>query len=305
MIRQQVRLMGNTFTLAADHPSAPMARRAIEQAIAEMQRIEARLTTFDENSETQRINRAAGLAPVSVSDETLALIQRSQHLSALTQGAFDLSYGSLDRRLWNFDRHLTTLPDRKQAQRAVRLIDYRRIEVDATRGTVFLPEKGMRIGFGGIGKGYAADRAAALMQGLGIPRGCVSAAGDLYCWGPPDRPWRIALEVPEQVQQVLGHLDLTNYAVATSGDYEKCVLIDGVRYSHTIDPRSGLPARAMRSVTVIAPRAELADALCTPLMIMGPEVGLHLVNQLPEVAAIIIDPQNRLHHSHHIALSHA
>lgn len=300
MMRQTTRLMGNTFVLWADAARPAQAEQAIEAAIAEMRRIEARLTTFREDSETQQINRMAGLAPIPVSAETYGLVQRSQHLSRLTQGAFDLSYGSLDRRFWNFDQSMTRLPERKQARQAVRLIDYRQIQLNEAQGTVFLARRGMRIGFGGIGKGYAADRAAQLMQAMGIARGCVSASGDLYCWDQHQQPWRIALEWPEAVQQVLGHLDLSNYAVATSGDYEKAVQIDGVRYSHTIDPRTGFPARAMRSVTVLAPRAELADALCTPLMIMGPKVGLHLVNQLPGVEAVIIDPAHRLHLSRQI-----
>ncbi|MEM9986369.1 MAG: FAD:protein FMN transferase [Bacteroidota bacterium] len=304
MMQRQLRLMGNAFTLMADTSDATLGQAALEAAIAEMQRIEARFTTFDEGSETQLINRMAGISPVKVSAEMLALVQRSLYLSRLTQGAFDLSYGSLDRRFWNFDRGMTQLPDRRKARQAVRLINYQHIQVNEARSEIYLARQGMRIGFGGIGKGYAADQAAQVMQEMGVARGCISAAGDLYCWGAAAQPWRVALEVPETVQQHLGHLDLTNYAVATSGDYEKAVTIDGVRYSHTIDPRTGFPARAMRSVTVIAPKAELADALCTPLMIMGPEVGLHLIDQLPHVEAVIIDPHNQLHVSQRIHLSH-
>ncbi len=292
--------MGNTFTFGADHPSVRICTKAIDQAIQEVLRIEGLFTTYHEASETQRINRLAGIAPARVSEEMIGLIQRGKRISQLTQGAFDLSYGSLDKRFWNFDQSMDVLPSKEQAQKAISLIDYRRIEVDTIKQQAFLSSKGMRIGFGGIGKGYAADRAAQVMKKAGIERGFVSASGDIYCWGNHDRNWKIALELPEQVRKVLGDFELNNYAVATSGDYEKCVTIDGVRYSHTIDPKTGFPAKSMKSVTVIAPFAELADALCTPLMIMGPEVGLNMINQVAGVECIIIDQDNNIHFSKNI-----
>ena len=305
MKKVKAKLMGNNFTFGADHPSALVCEKAIDQAIQEVRRIEGLFTTYKEESETQRINSLAGIKPANVSEEMIALILRSKKISQLTQGAFDLSYGSLDKRFWNFDQSMDVLPSKEQAQKAVSLIDYERIEVDAIKQQVFLRSKGMRIGFGGIGKGYAADRAAQLMKNLGVKRGFVSASGDIYCWGNHDRNWKIALELPEQVRKVLGDFELNNYAVATSGDYEKCVTIDGVRYSHTIDPKTGFPAKSMKSVTVIAPFAELADALCTPLMIMGPEVGLNMINQVAGVECIIIDQDHGVHFSKKINKEYA
>ena len=303
MIKHQEKLMGNTFTFGVDHPDAGLGQKAITQAIQEVKRIEALFTTYRPDSETQRINKAAGLRPVTVSAEMIGLILRSQKISQLTQGAFDLSYGSLDKRFWNFDTTLTQLPSKATARAAVARINYKNIVVHPEKHTVFLTQKGMRIGFGGIGKGYAADCAARIMKQLGIQRGFVSASGDLYCWGVGHRPWNIALEVPDALRGILGDFELNNQAVATSGDYEKCVVIDGVHYSHTIDPKTGFPAKSMKSVTVIAPFAELADALCTPLMIMGPKVGLDLINQIPHLACIIIDQHHQIHFSNNIKKS--
>jgi len=297
--------MGNTFTFGADHPSAMVCTKAIDQAIQEVRRIEGLFTTYKDDSETQRINNLAGREPANVSEEMIGLILRGKKISHLTQGAFDLSYGSLERRFWNFDQTLDKLPTKEQAQAATSLINYENIEINSKRKQVFLNKKGMRIGFGGIGKGYAADRAAQLMKKAGIKRGFVSASGDIYCWGSNARHWKIALELPENVKGILGEFELNNYAVATSGDYEKYVTINGVRYSHTIDPRTGFPAKSMKSVTVIAPFAELADALCTPLMIMGAQIGLNMINQVPGVECIIIDQDKSIHFSKNISKEYA
>lgn len=301
-MRHAEKLMGNAFLFCTDHANSILAEKAIAAAVDEVRRIETIFTTFNDNSEVQKINLNAGIQPVKVSLEVIDLIERSQKISRITQGAFDLTYGSLDKAFWNFDQQMTVLPHPLNAAAAVRNIDYTRIEINRENNTVYLPED-VRIGFGGIGKGYAADRASKLMQELGVQRGFVSASGDIFCWGDTDKPWNIALEMHEQVSKLLGEFYLNNYAVATSGDYEKFVEIDGQRYSHTIDPKTGYPAKSMKSVTVIAPFAELADALCTPLMIMGPEVGLHTINQLEGIEAIILDQNNELHTSANIQLS--
>jgi FAD:protein FMN transferase len=260
------------------------------------------LTTYDEGSETNRINRNAGIAPVEVSAETFGLIERSIRISAMTQGAFDISYGSVDKRLWNFDQQMQQLPDKELARKMVRLINYRNILLDRAGATVFLKEKGMRIGFGGIGKGYAAERAKKVMQAGGVDSGIVNASGDLTAWGfqPDGRPWTIGIVRPDIKREIFSYLDITNMALATSGNYEKYVMIGGKRYSHTIDPRTGLPVTGIKSVTIITPNAEIADAMATPVMIMGVRAGLYMINQMKDIEAVIIDDNDKIYTSDHI-----
>ena len=303
--RRVVKLMGNRFELTVVNDNESFAQLLIDQTIEEIQRIEDLLTTFKENSQTNQINNKAGIAPVRVNPEVFDLIQRSIGISQLTQGAFDISYGSIDKRFWNFDTKMTSLPDRELALQSVRLINYRNIILDEKQCTVFLKEKGMRIGFGGIGKGYAADRARNFLQEKKIESGVVNAAGDLVTWGsqPDGRPWTVGIADPNQHRHPFSQLDVSNMAVATSGDYEKFAIINGKRYSHTIDPKTGFPVSGIRSVTITCPTAELADALATPVMVMGVEAGLHLINQMKQVACIIIDDHNRVHTSKNIRIT--
>ena len=296
--------MGNHFELSVVDMDQERAFQWIDAGVQEIQRIEKLLTTFDEDSETNLINRNAGIAPVRVSRETFNLIQRSVRISGITQGAFDISYGSVDKRLWNFDQRMQQLPDKEVARERVSLINYRNIFLDAGGDTVFLKEKGMRIGFGGIGKGYAAERAKWVMQEMGAASGVVNASGDLAAWGyqPDGRPWTIGISNPDAPEKLIGFLNVTDMALATSGNYEKYVWIDGKRYSHTIDPRTGLPVTGVKSVTIICPNAEIADAMATPVMIMGVRAGMDMINQINNLEAIIIDDDNKVYKSNHLRL---
>jgi len=299
--------MGNRFEFTVVLPPEEnvFAEHAIDLAVAEVSRIERLLTTYDEYSQTNQVNNAAGERAVAVDREVFELIERSLRISILTQGAFDISYGSLDKKLWNFDKTMTSLPDPETARNMVRLINYRNIILDHENHTVMLKEKGMRIGFGGIGKGYAAERAKKVMQDAGIKNGIVNAAGDLTTWGfqPDGRPWTIGIAHPDAADQPFSVLEISNAAVATSGNYEKFVMIGGKKYSHTIDPKTGLPVSGIKSVTIVSTNAEIADAMATPVMVMGIEVGLDLINQMAQIACIIIDDHDRLYASKNIKLT--
>src|SRR3954467_15288665 len=301
-VRKPFRLMGNHFEITAIHEDVVFANTGIEAAAEEIRRIERLLTTFKEDSETNLINRNAGITPVEVSDETFGIIERSIKISTVTQGAFDITYGSIDKRLWNFDTTMKALPSNSIARRMVKLIDYRNIILDRTHNTVMLKHEGMRIGFGGIGKGYAAEKAKQVMQQMVINSGVVNASGDLTAWGyqPGGMPWTIGIVKPDGSGEVFSYLNITNMAVATSGNYEKFIMIEGKRYSHTIDPRTGFPVRGIKSVTIITPNAELADAMATPVMIMGIEAGLHMINQMRDIEAVLIDDNNRVYTSKNI-----
>lgn len=294
--------MGNRFEFTVIADSETAGKKAIDAAIAEVKRIEDLLSTFKDTSQTNLINQHTGIKPVKVDRELIELLQRSVKISDITQGAFDISYGSIDKSLWNFDVNMTALPDFEIAHQSVRLINYKNVIIDPTNSTVMLRHEGMRIGFGGIGKGYAADKAKQILQNMGIEHGIVNAAGDLITWGNQSgsKPWTVGIADPDHSDRPFSALNISNMAIATSGNYEKYATINGRRYSHTIDPKTGLPVSGIKSVSIICPSAELADALATPVIVMGAQVGLDMINQLRQVACIIIDDHDRLYTSNNI-----
>ena len=294
--------MGNRFEITVEADTEVKADEFLKMAVNEISRIEAILSTYQPHSETNLINENAGKKPVIVSEETISLIVRSKKISEITQGAFDISYGSIDKRFWNFETKMTTLPDEALAKKNIALIDYRNIEVNLIEKTVFLKNKGMRIGFGGIGKGYAAERAKHLLKNNGVKAGIINASGDLSCWGIPEsgKPWTIGIAHPDFSELPFSTLEVTDLAIATSGNYEKYAMIDGKKYSHTIDPKTGFPIHGIKSVTMISPNAEISDAFATPISIMGIKAGLSLINQMKDIECIIIDDDNQIYYSKNI-----
>ena len=302
LFRKQKKLMGNQFEICVIAENQQLADDQIEVAIKEIQRIEKLLTTFSEESQTNEINRNAGITPVVVDLEVFQLIQRANRISKITQGAFDLSYGSIDKSLWNFDITMKTLPSVEIAKKSVRLINYNNIILDEKNTTVFLKEKGMRIGFGGIGKGYAAEMAKRKLQELGVLNGIVNASGDLCTWGTQTngKQWTVGIADPNEKIKSFAQMNISNKAIATSGNYEKFITINDKKYSHTINPKTGLPITGISSVTIICSNAEIADAMATPVMVMGIEAGLFMVNQIKDLACIIIDDLGEIYTSKNI-----
>ena len=296
------KLMGNRFEISVVSEDEKWANERIESAILEIHRIEQLLTTFKPTSQTNQINVQAGIKPVRVDKEVFELIQRSLKISNLTQGAFDITYGSIDKSLWNFDTKMTSLPDKDTAKNMVKLIDYQKVMLNKNDYSVLLKDVGMRIGFGGIGKGYAAEMAKQLMIREGVKSGVVNASGDLTTWGnqPDGKQWTIGIADPNHKNKTFSSINISNMAVATSGDYEKFVMINDKRYSHTINPKTGLPITGIKSVTIIAPNTELADSLATPVMVMGVKVGLDLINQIKGIACVIIDDNDKMFTSKNI-----
>ena len=303
--KKNLKLMGNRFEISILANEENFANANIDLAVAEISRIEKLLTTFSNDSVTFQINENSGIQPVVVPKEVFDLIFRCQMISKMTQGAFDISYGSIDKKFWNFDLNMTSLPDKDLAKKAVELINYENIILNETDKTVFLKNKGMRIGFGGIGKGYAAECAKKILQQNGIESGIVNAAGDLTAWGYQENgeAWTIGIADPNKKESVFSTFNITNTSVATSGNYEKFVIIDGKKYSHTIDPKTGYPISGIKSVTIIAENAEIADALATPVTVMGIEVGLNFINQIPNIGCIIIDDYDKTYSSKNINIT--
>uniref|UniRef100_UPI0035B2E1DF FAD:protein FMN transferase n=1 Tax=Epilithonimonas sp. TaxID=2894511 RepID=UPI0035B2E1DF len=228
------KLMGNAFEITVVCDDENAANQHIDAAIDEIRRIEKLLTTFSEESQTNLINRNAGIRPVKVNWEIFDLIERSLRISRITDGYFDISYGGIDKSFWNFDREMKELPNPELIKDHLKLVNYQNIILDREMQTVFLKEKGMRIGFGGIGKGYAAEMAKQMLQNRGVTSGIVNASGDLTTWGnqADGKPWTVGIADPDNAKQPISYMNIKDMAVATSGNYEKFVVINGKKYSH-------------------------------------------------------------------------
>ncbi|MFK7936757.1 MAG: FAD:protein FMN transferase [Saprospiraceae bacterium] len=283
-------LMGCGFVLTAIDTNPQRAWDAIRAGVKEINRIETLISSWQESSETSAINRQAGIRPVRVSTELYRLIERSNKISKLTGGAFDIS-GTLARYYWKFDKQERPPLEEEKVLELRDLINYNHIELDPQQQTVFLQKRGMKIGFGGIGKGYAAQRAKEVMQQLGIASGLINASGDLISWGEAlgTAQWEIKIPDPQAHKQSLLKFSIPNGSVVTSGNYENYTQWQGKRYSHIIDPRTGRPVETIKQVSVVCPQPEFADALATGISVLGADLGLHLVNHLNGVECIMID----------------
>ena len=278
-----------------------VANQYLNAAQGEIERIERLISSWDANSQTAEINRQAGIKPVKVAKELYDLIARSIEISKITQGAFDISYAALDP-VWFFDGRMKAVPSESQRLKSVQNIGFKDLVLNAKEQTVYLPKKGMKIGFGAIGKGYAADATKKLMKSLGVSSGIINASGDLTSWGkkPDGTDWQVGISNPENPAKVFSWFPVRDAAVATSGNYEKYVTLEGKQYSHIMDPRTGMPVSGIKSVTVFAPNAELADAFATAVFIMGIDTGIDTISQLPGMSCIIVDAENNIHHSPNI-----
>ena len=296
-------LMGSSFEITVVAEDEDFAKESLAIAKKEIIRIENLISSWDQKSETSRINRNAGIAAVEVSKELFDLIFRAQQISKLSSGAFDLTFAAIDK-LWNFDGRESEMPNPDTLKASVFNIGYQLIELDEESLTVFLPKKGMKIGFGAIGKGYAADRAKQLLVERGVLGGIINASGDMNTWGtkPDGSSWTIGIVNPMNNKKVFSWFSLEHNAVVTSGDYEKFTQINGRRYSHIIDPRTGIPSQGIVSCTIFASKAELADAIATAVFVMGVESGLFLIDQLPDIEAILIDESGIIHRSKNIEI---
>jgi len=301
--KRTVKLMGSRFDITIVANDSIQANKYIDTAIAEISRIEKLISSWDANSQTSEINRNAGIKPVKVDKELFDLIERAIGISKLTDGAFDISYASMDR-IWKFDGSMTKMPSEEEIIASVEKVGYQNIVLDKKNSTVFLKLEAMKIGFGAIGKGYAADKAKSLLISKGVPSGIINASGDMNTWGkqPNGNEWKVAITNPMDKNKVFALLPITNGAVVTSGNYEKYVNFNGKRYTHIIDPRTGYPSTGIISVTVFAPKAELADALATSVFVMGKETGLDRINQLPKIECIIIDDKGNISKSKNIEI---
>lgn len=288
-------LMGGRFDISIVAKDSLTAEQNIDTVITEISRIENLISDWRPNTQISQVNRNAGIAPVKVDAEVFALARRALRLSKLTHGAFDISFAAMDR-IWKFDGSMTTMPTANAIKKSVERVGYQNIILDATNSTIFLKHKGMKIGFGALGEGYAADRCRNMMLARGIKAGIVNGSGDMSTWGhqPNGQPWNIGITNPMHKDTLLAIVPLLKGAVVTSGSYEKFVMFNGKRYSHIINPATGYPATGLCSATVFGPSAEVANGLSTSIMVLGRTKGLQLIKKHPAYSCIIITDDGRV-----------
>lgn len=281
--------MDTTIELQIQAESRREAEDLSGKLFAEIKRLEALLSRTAPGSDLDLVNRMAGKEAVVVSPDTLAVARLAVQYARLTEGAFDPTIAPL-MDLWGFLGRQFQVPGSAELEGVLPLVDYSLVEIDSVGSTIYLPRAGMSLDFGGIAKGYIVDRGLELLSAAGIRSAFLNAGGDIGLLGsrPDGTPWRIGVRHPREDDRFSAVLPLSGGAVVTSGDYERFFEKGGVRYHHLLDPGTGQPARALSSVTVIAPSAVEADALSTAIFVLGPERGLLLVEQLPGVEAVLV-----------------
>jgi thiamine biosynthesis lipoprotein len=296
--RRLVRLLNNSFEISVVANDKQWAEEKIDNAAVEISRVLKLLSVTNEDSQINQINQYAGIHPVKVDQEIFSLLNRSLKVSDLTQGAFDITYNSIDSSFWNKDNN-AALPDTETAKKAVRLIDYRNVILNAKTNSVFLKEKGMRIDLSPIANGYASDRAKYLLQMQGVSSGIVNAFGDLITWGrqPNNEPWTIAAADPDQKLEAFSGLNISNMAVSTSGPNQNFSVIDGKKYEHAVNPKTGFPLRSIKSVSILGPSAEFAAAMAAPVKVMGVKLSLNLFNRLNQLVCVIVNDRKKVYTS--------
>ncbi|MEO0046998.1 MAG: hypothetical protein RL705_2189 [Bacteroidota bacterium] len=301
--KRKVSLLGSPFEITVVANDTLQAIQYEDMAIAEVKRIENLISDWIPTTPLSQINQNAGKQPVKVPAELIELIERSTKISKLTDGAFDISYASMDK-IWKFDGSMKEMPSPEAIKKSVEKVGYENIVIDKEKQTVFLKLEGMKLGMGGIGQGYIADKIKALLNSKGCASGLVNVSGDISTWGrqPNGEQWKVGIKNPMNKNKIFATFPLEDTAVETSGSYEKYVTFNGKRYSHIIDTRTGYPATGLISVSIFAKTTELADALATGVFVMGKDAGMNLVNQLPGIGCIMVDEEGKISASNNIDL---
>lgn len=293
--KRKYALLGSPFEITVVAKDTVEGNKYTALAVAEVKRIENLISDWIPTTPISQVNQNSGIQPIKVNDEVFELVERAIKISKLTDGAFDISYASMDK-IWKFDGSMKEMPSPEAIKKSVERIGYEKIILDSKNKTIFLKDVGMKLGLGGIGQGYIADKVKAVLQGKGCTAGIVNVSGDINTWGSQTdgKPWTVGVVNPVNKNKVFATFPLIDSAVETSGSYEKYVTFNNIRYSHIIDPRTGYPATGVVSVSVFAKQTEIADALATGVFVMGVEVGLDLINQLKGIECIIVDDKGKI-----------
>lgn len=293
--KRTVKLMGSRFDISIVASDSLSAERYIDTVISEVTRIEYLISDWKPETQISQVNSNAGVRPVRVDKEVFELTKRAVHFSEITNGAFDISFAAMDR-IWKFDGSMTEMPTPEAVKKSVEKVGYKNIVLDNINSTIFLKLPGMKIGFGALGEGYAADKCREMMIARGITAGIVNGSGDMSTWGkqPNGKDWNIGITNPFHNDQLLAVVPLHEGSVTTSGSYEKFVVFNGKRYSHIINPSTGYPATGLSSVTVFGPSTETANGFSTSLMVLGKDKGLALLQKYPDYSCIMITDDGKV-----------
>lgn len=296
--KKKVSMLGSPFEITVVAKDSIEGNYFIDLAISEVKRIENQISDWIPTTQISLVNKNAGIQAVKVDSEVFDLVSRAIKISEITDGAFDISYASMDK-IWKFDGSMKTMPTEEAIKKSVAKIGYKNIILNQQDQSIFLKLEGMKLGLGGIGQGYIADKVKDKLLANGCLSGIVNVSGDINAWGKQSnqKSWTVGIVNPMNKNKVFATFPLENSSVETSGNYEKYVMFNGIRYSHIIDPRTGYPATGIVSVSVFSKQTEIADALATGIFVLGVEVGLDLVNQLKGIECIIVDDKGKIHSS--------
>lgn len=290
-----VTLMGSRFQITLVDKDSISAEQNIDKAVAEITRIENLISEWRPETQISQVNQNAGIKPIKVDREVFDLTKKGLYFSKLTDGAFDISIVAMDK-IWKFDDSMDELPSEQAIKESVRNVGYQNIILDSTNSTIFLRNPGMKIGFGSIGKGYAADKTRDLMKSMGVKAGIIDASGDISTWGtqPDGKLWAIGINNPFNDHKMAAILYFKENSVTTSGSYEKYAEIHGKRYSHIMNPKTGYPSTGITSVTITGPNATMANGFSTSVMVLGEKEGLKLLKQFPEYHYLLITDKGKI-----------
>lgn len=292
-IRRSRLMMGTVIEIMAGGQKASVLETAVDAAFIEMARLDKLLSRYEQNSDVSRLSRNDGDCEVAA--ETAEVLALGLDVARKSGGAFDLTLGRL-KALWAIDEATPKIPDRDAISAALVGIGPTALALDGYQVSKRTPL--LQVDLGGIAKGYAVDRAIAILRQHGVTSAAVNAGGDIYLLGQRlRRPWRIGIQHPRNQDAVLETVQVHDQAVVTSGDYERFFVENGIRYHHIFDPKSGFPARGCQSVTIIADSVALGDALATAVFVLGPEAGLQLLTRYPRTEGLIVAADGTLHAS--------
>jgi thiamine biosynthesis lipoprotein len=288
-------MLGTEVSVRLWHDDVAAGHELLERVFAEAARIDRLMSTYIEDSRISEINRLAAQEPVIAGDELFQIVRRSLDISVLTLGAFDITYESVGQ---HYDFRNRQRPDDATVASERELIDFRFVELDQVKGTVYFRQEGVRINLGGIAKGYVVERGVDILRLAGVRHAIVTAGGDSRLLGDRrGQPWMVGIRDPRKDGAVAISMPLENEAISTSGDYERFFVEDEIRYHHIIQPSTGAPASGVHSATVFGPDAVITDALSTSVFVMGVDQGLRLIATLPDYESIVIDDAGRIYYS--------
>ena len=274
----------------------PNAEQGVAAAFAEFQRLHTLTNNFDENSQLSKINQMAGKSKVLVDPDLMQIIAFSQEVSEKLGDSFDITVGPLTK-LWGIGHKGEYIPSQAEIDKVLPLVNYHLVQLDPANHTVYLPKEGMSLDLGGIAKGYATDKAIEILKAKGITSALVNAGGDVRVIGnkPDGKPWRIGVQNPRQDDGISAKLALTQWdTMETSGDYQRFIMKDGIRYSHILNPRTGWQPREVASVTMVNNSSTYGDILSKPIFVLGVAKGLEILKQFPGTEVVIVTMDGKI-----------